>query len=170
MDSCCRGNAWRSGPFEKGTQYTGVPYSSVKETGRYIGFDIYLKTFLAAVENPQSVLYTENLEGKVSNAECYYGKVCSSYTCYALQCGIWYLSRLHVPPFREGAEVIQPVSAQSALVGDLIFTPPKSIPGGSHIEIVTDVTRDNLGTVTHVRVEESRPLGYSRTKGIHRYG
>jgi hypothetical protein len=55
------------------------------------------------------------------------------------------------------AEVIEPKSAQSAQVGDLIFTPPKSIPGGSHIEMVTEVTRDNLGTVTHVRVEESRP-------------
>jgi len=147
----------RKGSFKKGTQYTGVPYSSVKSVGRYIGFDIYLKTFLAAVENPQSVLYTENLEGKVSNAECYYGKVCSSYTCYALQCGIWYLSRLHVPPFREGAKEIQSPSAQSAQVGDVIFTPPKTIPGGSHIELVTEVTRDAQGTVTHVRVEESRP-------------
>tara|TARA_R110002049_G_scaffold4601_5_gene32813 strand:- start:1124810 stop:1126180 length:1371 start_codon:yes stop_codon:yes gene_type:complete len=147
----------RKGFFEQGKRYTGVPYSSVKWVGRYIGFDIYLKTFLAAVENPESVLYTENLEGRVSNAECYYGKVCSSYTSYALQCGIWYLSRLHAPPYREGAVVVEDQSAQSTRVGDLIFTPPKSIPGGSHIEIVTGVTRDDQGTVTHVRVEESRP-------------
>lgn len=70
----------RGGYFEEGTEYTGVPYSSVKSVGRYIGFDIFLKTFLAAVENPRSVLYTENLSGEVANAECYYGKVCSSYT------------------------------------------------------------------------------------------
>jgi hypothetical protein len=50
----------RGGYFEEGTEYTGVPYSSVKAVGRCIGFDIYLKTFLAAVENPHSVLYTEN--------------------------------------------------------------------------------------------------------------
>ncbi|WP_419189896.1 hypothetical protein [Stieleria marina] len=147
----------RNGVFEKGTQYTGVPYSSVKWVGRYIGFDIFLKTFLAAVENPESVLYTENLRGKVSNAECYYGKVCSSYTSYALQCGIWYVSRLHGPPYREGTEIVKVQSAQSTQVGDLIFTPPKTTSGGSHIEIVTDVTRDDEGTVTHVRVEESRP-------------
>ncbi len=73
----------RGGHFTAGKEYTGVPYSSVKHVGRYIGFDIFLKTFLAAVENPQSVLYTENLYGKVANAECYYGKVCSSYTSYA---------------------------------------------------------------------------------------
>ena len=68
----------RGGHFTAGQEYTGVPYSSVKHVGRYIGFDIFLKTFLAAVENPQSVLYTENLYGKVSNAECYYGKVCTA--------------------------------------------------------------------------------------------
>ena len=59
----------RGGFFKEGTEYTGVPYSSVKTVGRYIGFDIFLKTFLAAVQNPHSVLYTENLYGEVSNAE-----------------------------------------------------------------------------------------------------
>ncbi|WP_417385762.1 hypothetical protein [Gimesia sp.] len=145
----------RKGYFEPGKEYTGVPYSSVKYVGRYIGFDIYLKTFLAAVENPDSVLYTENLYGKVANAECYYGKVCSSYTSYALQCGVWYVSRLHNPPYREGVELVEPQTAQAAQVGDIIFTPPQP---GSHVEIVTRVTRDADGKVTHVRVEESRPL------------
>ena len=86
------------GYFKKGVAYTGVPYSSVKSLGRYIGFDIFLKTFLAAVENPRSVLYTEDLSGKVSNAGGYYGAVCSSYTSYALKCGIWFCE----PPPRPG--------------------------------------------------------------------
>lgn len=145
----------RRGYFEPGKEYTGVPYSSVKYMGRYIGFDIFLKTFLAAVENPQSVLYTENLHGKVSNAECYYGKVCSSYTSYALQCGIWYVSRRHGPAYREGVTLVDPPTAQNAQVGDIIYTPPQP---GSHVEIVTQITRDKAGKVTHVRVEESRPL------------
>tara|TARA_R110002111_G_scaffold144910_2_gene211240 strand:- start:45209 stop:46612 length:1404 start_codon:yes stop_codon:yes gene_type:complete len=145
----------RKGHFEAGTEYTGVPYSSVKHVGRYIGFDIFLKTFLAAVENPHSVLYTENLYGKVSNAECYYGKVCSSYTSYALQCGVWYVSRLHNPPYREGVILVEPQTAQAVRVGDIIYTPPAP---GSHVEIVTRITRNDEGKVTHVRVEESRPL------------
>ena len=151
------GMPMRGGHFEKGNEYTGVPYSSVKHVGRYIGFDIFLKTFLAAVENPESVLYTENLYGEVKNAECYYGKVCSSYTSYALQCGIWYVSRLHGPTYRDGVTLVESQSAQSARVGDIIFTPPAKPGGGSHIEIVTDVTRSATGGVTHVRVEESRP-------------
>ncbi len=147
----------RGGQFEAGKEYTGVPYSSVKAEGRYIGFDIFLKTFLAAVENPQSVLYTENLKGKVTNAECYYGKVCSSYTSYALQCAIWYVSRLHGPEHRDGIVEVESQSARAARVGDIIFTPPATKGGGSHIEIVTEITRDADGKVTHVRIEESRP-------------
>ena len=144
----------RGGYFEEGTVYTGVPYSSVKSVGRYIGFDIFLKTFLAAVQNPHSVLYTENLRGEVTNAECYYGKVCSSYTSYALQCGIWYVSRLHNPPYRHGVTLVEPQSAQSARIGDIIFSPPSP---GSHVAMVTEVTRSGDGRVTRVRVEESWP-------------
>jgi len=143
------------GYFKQGSEYTGVPYSSVKSVGRYIGFEIFLKTFLAAVENPHSVLYTEDLSGKVTNAAAYYGKVCSSYTSYALQCGIWYVSRHYGPSYREGICLADPQSAQAAEVGDVIFTPP--LEGGSHVEIVTGVTRSEDGTVTHVLVEESSP-------------
>jgi hypothetical protein len=145
----------RTGGFlEKGKEYTGVPYSSVKNVGRYIGFDIFLKTFLAAVENPRSVVYTENLSGKVANAAGYYGKVCSSYTSYALQCGTWYVSWQHGAKYRAGVRPVEPQLAQNAEAGDIIFTPPKH---GSHVEIVTGVRRAADGTVTHVLVEDSWP-------------
>ncbi len=153
----------RGGFFTPGKEYTGVPYSSVKQVGSYIGFDIFLKTFLAAVENPQSVLYTENLYGKVSNAECYYGKVCSSYTSYALQCGIWYVSKQQGPQFRDGIVLVEPQSADAAQPGDVIYTPPATRNGGSHVELITEVIRDASGQVTHVRVEESRPQTTSNT-------
>ena len=145
------------GCFQKGTEYTGVPYSSVKSVGRYIGFDIFLKTFLAAVENPLSVLYTEDLSGKVTNAAGYYGKVCSSFTSYALQCGIWYVSRVYGPSHRDGVRKVDTQSAQNVEVADIIFTPPKEPSGGSHVEIVTGITRADDGTVTHVLEEESVP-------------
>ena len=144
----------RGGHFERGREYTGVPYSSVKSVGRYIGFEIFLKTFLAAVENPHSVLYTESLSGEVSNAAAYYGKVCSSFTSYALQCGTWFVSRHCGPEYREGVCLVNPPSAQATAVGDIIYTPPRP---GSHVEIVTGVTRRGDGMVTHVRVEESSP-------------
>jgi hypothetical protein len=147
----------RGGFFEKGTEYTGVPYSSVRHAGRYIGFDISLRTFLAAVENPRSVLYTESLVGKVSNAAAFYGAVCSSFTSYALQCGIPEVSRRHGPDYSEGVILVEPQSGRVAEVGDVIYTPPAREGGGSHVEIVTAVTKDDEGRVVSLLVEESRP-------------
>ncbi len=147
----------KGGYFEKGTEYTGVPYSSVRSEGRTIGFDIALRTFLAAVENPLSVLYTENLTGKVTNAAAYYGSVCSAYTSYALGCGFPEVSRRYGPPVATGIALVEPQSAEAAQVGDVIYTPHATETSGSHVEIVTAVTRDKTGRVVSVRVEESRP-------------
>lgn len=147
----------KGGFFEKGREYTGVPYSSVRAEGRCIGFDISLRTFLAAVENPRSVLYTESLAGKVPNAAAYYGSVCSAYTSYALGCGIPEVSRRYGPPVSRGIVLIEPQSAQSAQVADVIYTPHATETSGSHVEMVTAVTKDNGGRVVSVRVEESRP-------------
>lgn len=146
----------KGGYFQEGTEYTGVPYSSVKAVGRCIGFDIYLKTFLAAVENPQSVLYTENLSGQVSNAGPYYGKVCSTFTSYGWQCALPYRSSQQGPEFRQGVVLVEPQSAQAAEPGDIIYTPPAKPGGGSHVELVTGVERSG-GSVTAVRVEDSWP-------------
>lgn len=147
----------QGGFFQKGKQYTGVPYSSVRSVGRYIGFDVSVRTFLAAVENPQSVLYTENLRGKVPNAAAYYGAVCSSFTSYALQCGISEVSRRHGPAVSSGVTLVDPQSAQAVEVGDVIYTPHKAATSGSHVEIVTGVEKDPSRRVTLIRVEESRP-------------
>lgn len=136
--------------FEPGRTYTGVPYSNGGHDGRYIGFDIFLKTFLAAVENPESVLYTEDLRGQRTNSGAYYGLVCSAYTSYALQSAIMHPSRGHIPPHRDGMEAVEPQSAQAAEVGDVIFMP-------GHVEIVTQVARTENGEVTHVRWEDSAP-------------
>jgi len=145
------------GFFVPGKEQTGVPYSSVRHEGRYIGFDIALRTFLAAVENPRSVLYTENLAGKVSNAAAYYGSVCSAYTSYALGCGFPEVSRRYGPPVGNGIILVEPQSAGAAQVGDVIYTPHATETSGSHVEMVTAVTRDQQGRVISVRVEESRP-------------
>jgi len=146
----------RGGYFEEGAEYTGVPYSSVNTVGRCIGFDIYLKTFLAAVENPQSVLYTEGLRGKVRNAAAYYGMVCSTFTSYGLQCAFPYRSSHHDPAFRNGVVLVDPQSAQAAEPGDIIYTQPAKLGGASHVELVTAVERDGENVIA-VRVEASFP-------------
>ncbi|NLT71880.1 MAG: hypothetical protein GXX91_14490 [Verrucomicrobiaceae bacterium] len=145
------------GFFEKGREYTGVPYSSVRSEGRYIGFDIALRTFLAAAENPRSVLYTESLKDRVPNAAAYYGSVCSAYTSYALGCALPEVSCRYGPPVGRGVVRVEAQSARTARVGDVIYTPPATGNPGSHVEMVTAVTRDATGRVVSVRVEENWP-------------
>ncbi len=139
-----------SGTFKAGVTYTGVPYSNGGWEGRLIGFDVYLKTFLAAVENPKSVLYTRNLRGQRRNSAAFYGMVCSAYTSYALQLAVQVGSSWHGPPHRQGIEPAQPQSAQGARIGDVLWF-------SGHVELVTDVTTTPDGTVTDVRVEDSWP-------------
>jgi hypothetical protein len=103
------------------------------------------------------VLYTENLTGKVSNAAAYYGMVCSSYTSYALGCGIWEVSRRYGPEISGGITLVESQSAEAAQVGDVIYTPHATETSGSHVEMVTAMTKDAQGRVISVRIEESRP-------------
>ena len=138
------------GEFKADTTYTGVLYSNGGWDGRMIGFDIYLKTFLAAVDNPLSVLYTIDLRGQRTNSAAFYGTVCSGYTSYALQLAMQIGSSCHGPHHREGIESAQPQSAQGTKVGDVLWF-------RGHVEIVTQVTTTPDGTVTHVRVEDSWP-------------
>ena len=138
------------GEFKANTTYTGVPYSNGGWDGRMIGFDIYLKTFLAAVENPQSVLYTRDLRNQRRNSAAFYGMVCSAYTSYSLQLAAQVGSSFHGPPHREGIEPAEPQSAQGAQVGDVLWF-------RGHVELVTRVTTGPDGDVTHVRVEDSWP-------------
>ena len=80
----------RANPFKKyksGKEYKGLAYSSVKEIDTYVGTDVSLHTFMTALHNPRSVLYTENVSKKPYhgiNCGAYYGVVCNMLVSYAL--------------------------------------------------------------------------------------
>ena len=82
---------WNRGEFLSGSTVVGIPYSSTKQINKYVGLDVSFHTFMTAVHNPRSVLYTENL-GKApyngTNCATYYGTVCSTCIDYALGLGI----------------------------------------------------------------------------------
>ncbi len=74
------------GAFKAGINVVGIPYSSVKELDKFVGIDVSFKTFMTAVHNPRSVMYTENVSKspyKGTNCATYYGTVCSSAIDYA---------------------------------------------------------------------------------------
>lgn len=83
--------------YKAGTINFGIPYSDVGEYSTYVGHDVSIRTFLTALLNPRSVMYTENSSSEASHSEyglvyhnwenaagAYYGTVCSGLTGYAL--------------------------------------------------------------------------------------
>ena len=83
-----------TGYFPAGETITGLPYSSTKEINKSIGFNVSIHTYMTALNNPYSLLYTENIRGSRSksdwgrtyhgeNCALYMGTVCSVFTGYA---------------------------------------------------------------------------------------
>ena len=70
--------------FKAGVTYKGIPYSGVTANDCYVGLNVSLESFLSALENTNSVLYTENLHSTNSKAATYFGTVCSKFAQYAL--------------------------------------------------------------------------------------
>ena len=73
--------------YSKGKESKGIPYSSAKETDKFVGQEVSFYTFLTAVSNPRSVLYTDNISQPPyngHNCSYYYGTVCSMSVNYAL--------------------------------------------------------------------------------------
>ena len=75
------------GFYPSNTTVMGAPYSSVKEINTYLFQDVSYHTFMTAVHNPRSVLYTDNISQAPyhgTNCAPYYGAVCSSSVMWAL--------------------------------------------------------------------------------------
>lgn len=83
--------------FDKGTVNRGMPYSEAAEFAKYVGQHVSFRTFLTALKNKRSVMYTEDISnthtasaynityhGMSSNARSYYGTVCTGLTSYVL--------------------------------------------------------------------------------------
>ena len=147
--------------FPAGTQVTGLPYSSVKELDKYIGKDVSLHTFMTAVNNPYSLLYTENVSATNSqsawgrtyhgkNCACFYGQVCSQFVAAAQGGPIDYATEIYpwVDQKWHGVVKVYDQSAQGAKAGDLFWY-------DGHCRMVYAVKKNSSGVVTHIVIAES---------------
>ena len=124
----------------------GLPYSSARYEEKYIGTNVLLETFMTALKNPKSVLYTRDWTGKGPRMSSWYGIVCSGYASYCLD----------LPEFRNTSrwrdygdiEVIKLESAQQMKLGDTMLSQ-------SHVVVITDIVRDETGKVLRLTVSES---------------
>ena len=147
--------------YNKG-KHQGMPYSLANEYNKYIGFDVSIKTFMTAVHNKHSLLYTENIssskskssygikyQGNSSYCAPYMGTVCSFFVSYVLGQNIPY----HV--YEYGAiekfgliEKIEDQTINGIQVMDVILET-------GHVSIITNINRTTSGEIVNLTWTES---------------
>ena len=121
------------GHYAKGRTMKGVPYSSVKEINTYLFQDVSYHTFMTAVHNPRSVLYSEDISKAPyhgRNCAPYYGAVCSSAVMYAFGIDIpYYASQIiRLPSIKK----IEHQDIDSLRICDVIWK-------SGHVQMIFDV-------------------------------
>lgn len=145
-------------------QHTGIVYSSVKECDKYIGYNVSLLTFMTAVHNPYSLLYTEDVNANRSasgygftyhgtNCGAYFGAVCNTFALFAVGMPIdWNTAEW---AYLNNTGVFEKPYDQSAYgfeLMDLVWEP-------GHGNVIIDIYRDNRGVpVTIYWAEEINPF------------
>ncbi len=140
--------------YQKGTTYSGLIYSSVKELGTYVGPNVSFHTFMTAIHNPRSKIYTDRLDKPPyhgTNCRAYYGTVCSGLVSYAL--GVSYGS-YDFPVSDVFVEVDHNI-IDSIRVADVLWK-------SGHVALITDVSKDDEGHVIDVEICEAVQNGCKR--------
>ena len=143
--------------YEAGKEYKGLMYSSVKEINTYIGQDVSFHTFMTAIHNPHSFLYSEIINkppyhGK--NCAAYYGTVCSGFVSYAL--GLQIIQNSADFSREDFMELVDNQSAQGIRLADVLWQK-------GHVALITDIKKTPDGTVSMVEISQARHKGCSRT-------
>ena len=136
--------------FPAGSEVQGLPYSSARIEQLYVPNNVSFHTFMSALQNPNSLLYTAKLDEDygVDNARTYYGIVCSILTEYALGIKPGYTTAMwdKIP----GMELIADQSAYGLRLCDVIWR-------SGHVLLVTDIKRTSDGTIHSIEVTEASP-------------
>lgn len=138
--------------FPAGVTVTGMPYSSVEVVDKFIGENVSFGTFLSAVANPDSVLYTRDLSS-FKNASGYYGCVCNELVRYALGIPQRYNTRhwYEIP----GMHKVLEHGAYSADELQLCDVLHEYDSIHTHVALVTDLLRDKDGKVVMIEISEA---------------
>ena len=141
------------GTYLADSTYTGMIYSSVKEIGTYVGSNISFHTFMTAIHNPRSRIYTDWINRKPyhgTNCRAYYGTVCSALVSYAL--GLMPILGSYDFPVFEEMEELDISDTDAFHLADVLWRK-------GHVAIITDVIRDSKDRVVLLEVSESKANG-----------
>lgn len=143
--------------YQAKTKYKGLIYSSVKETNTFVGLDVSFHTFMTALHNPRSVLYTVDVSkspyhGK--NAGAYYGTVCSAFVSYAL--GFDVNQKSYDIPKADFMEFVEDQSAKGIQLADVLWKK-------GHVALITGIRRNKIsGEIINIEISEAWVTGCRR--------
>ena len=133
----------------EGSFRDGIPYSSVRPENLYVPQSVSFDTFMTALMNPNSYIYTKELDIPDYYGHTYYGSVCSAFVawCYQIEDVIpTTISFSHYDGFNELPSDQQ--NWRYIKLGDMLNYP------GSHIVIVTDILRNRYGEIAYIELSE----------------
>ena len=151
---------YTDGYVPAGTKLKGVPYSSTRSVCKYVGQHVSLYTFLSAINNPRSVLYTRRIEYG-SLGKSYYGSTCFTYTSYATGSRLGYFDNelTHVYDLEYGGEY-EEISPYDVEPGDcfiLMTDREDNTRGGNHTLYIHDIYKDKEGRIKVLTVGQLKP-------------
>lgn len=169
---------YNTGSYYANNTYQGLIYSSVKEIDTYVGFDISFHTFMTAINNPRSKIYTDRIDQSPyhgTNCRAYYGTVCSAFVSYALGLpNIYFSFDFPTSKLMRKLDTNHPDSVQ---VGDVLYK-------SGHVALITGLAKDEAGHVHALEISEAVQNGCVKNrvtssqfeymmknsyKSIHRY-
>lgn len=164
-------NTWPNYLYLEGESRIGTPYSEVAQYEKYLGVHVSLYTFLTAVHNKRSVLYTEDLNKRTSSygytygspswvaglIAPFYGCVCSGLTSHALDLKSIYTAALYNPTRSDKVP-----NFESVEVDFDNLMPLDIIAYKTHVSMCSDVIYDDDGNRKFiVWTEQTRPVAMS---------
>ena len=137
--------------------YKGLIYSFPQETSTFVGLDVSFHTFMTAIHNPRSVIYTEHLDklpyhsGRIA---AYYGTVCSGFVSYAL--GFKAYQTTYDIAEHDFMTLVENQSAKGIQLADVLWQK-------GHVALITGIRRSKTtGEIVRIEISEAWPSGARR--------
>lgn len=130
---------------EKCCPQKGISYSSVRCYEKFVGDNVLFETYLSAVSDPRSVVYTRSQHGNGRAMFNFYGTVCSSFAAYVLHLPVRFpCSRWTTIP---GVTAVDTTVLENLQLCDVLLS-------SYHIAVITGIRRDVDGIVRRITVSE----------------
>ena len=138
-------------------RYKGLIYSFPQETSTFVGLDVSFHTFMTALHNPRSVVYTEHLNKYPYHGKhigSYYGTVCSGFVSYAL--GFKAYQTTYDIAEHDFMTLVDDQSARGIQLADVLWQK-------GHVALITGIRRDKSnGEIIWIEISEAWRSGCRR--------